>query len=448
GYIVLGDGERAINLISAGLDLDNLMLSITEPQTQAATNRNIPGPLAATYYFRLSFKAADRTLTLRYGTNTTDPYPGPQVLVKDSAASPWRQDVAIGTNYLRTECLRSFTFTTDKHTNALNPPVNLLLAGTTTLSNAYPITVNVWIRNDTTCVWTATSPGSVEFDPGPGLNLAAARFLFDHVDRVTGVHHLFCAFGSQARIVRGAYNAATGLIDWDAAPELTASERVVSGGELNGFLYVGIASDGNPNNLDGGLFWREDGTNAQWHFVYEWPKNYDLEFQDVRGFTALPHPKGFGYDIGLVGLSGLGIISRIDPIGGDPRNGHRITQELDMRQFLGDEWRDGVPIEFEANVAYNDMPELMDPATGKPVRIMGMDVHHPDEYDTPEGNCAWYLIRHLDATYELGRVIDPTNTPPGPFLRSCRAERASPFPEEAGRVVYLGGFDAATNYPP
>jgi hypothetical protein len=555
GFVVLSDGQSATNFIRAGQDLDSLTLSIAENPPPTNSSQSISGPLAATYYFQLSFKAATRTLRLRFGTNTTvvyyapvavthvlsgnygdlrfagyylqsqaltlfspinlytspeargsspswarlktrsdysagtydsngnfmggtelmslvvhkgrlfagvgywndevfiggtnDPFPGPQVLVKDSATSLWRQDAAFGTNYLRTESLRSFTFTTDKNGATLNPPVTLLLAGTTTISTNYPVTVNVFVRNDTTNGWTATSAGIVKdpTGPRPGIpNLAAARCLFDHVDRVTGIHHVFCAFGSRAEIVRGGYNRDTGLIDWDSTNELTGSDRVVSGGELNGFLYVGIASDGNPNNTDGGLFWREDGTNAQWHFIYEWPRNYDRQYQDVRGFTALAHPKGFGYQVGLVGLSGLGIISLIDPLGGDPRNGHRITEELNIRQFLGDAWRDGVPTEFEANVAYNDMPELLDAATGKPVRIMGMDVRHPNGTNSVEGQSAWYLIRHLDATYELGQAPGPNYPELGRFLRSCRAERASPFPGEEG-VVYLGGYDSDTLYP-
>ncbi len=59
----------------------------------------------------------------------TGPWTGAQVVVKDSAESPWRVDVSFGTNYLRTEALAQLTLTTDGSGNRLVPPVPLLVAG-------------------------------------------------------------------------------------------------------------------------------------------------------------------------------------------------------------------------------------------------------------------------------------------------------------------------------
>ncbi|RME90514.1 MAG: hypothetical protein D6766_13170, partial [Verrucomicrobia bacterium] len=338
----------------------------------------------------------------RWKGPSDDPFPGPQVLVKDAADAPWRQDVAFGTNHLRVESLRSLTLTTDKTGAPLDPPVTLLLAGTTTLPEEapFPRDVHVFVRNDATGDWIQTSPGSV-------LNgLAAARYLCDHVDRVTGIHHVFCAYGTEAKVVRGGYNPATGAIDWEPQVELSSPGRLVSGGDCNGWLYMCVWPDGDPHNENGGLFWREDGPNPKWHFAYEWPRNEERLYQDVRGFTALPHPRGFDHDIALVTLTGLGTISCIDPIGGDRRNGHIVTEELNIQQFLGDFWNDGVPIGFNTIAAYNDMPEAPDPATGEPINFLGLYVNHPNGPGTPEGNSAWYLVRHRDATYEWAQIID------------------------------------------
>jgi hypothetical protein len=382
---------------------------------------------------------------LFFGAGSPDPHPGPQVLVKDAWSAPWRQDVAFGQHFLRIENLRSATFSTDKNGTPLNPPVTLLLAGTGELSTIGPQRRPVvWIRNDTSGAWTPTYPGL------PSTGSQTTRTLIEHVDSVTGVHHIFCGFGgANNRFVRGGYNAATGLIDWEAAtPELSGTERMLSAGECNGVLYACIGSNGIEGDNIGGIFWREDGPNPQWHFVYEW-KDTGQQNPDVRGFTAVPHPKGFGYEVALVTLEAYGSVFCIDPIGGYPRNGHTVTEELSIQTFLGDEWNGGASIGFPTLSAYNDMPELIHPGTGQPVRFIGVAVTHPLGYGTQEGNSTYYLLRHLDARYEWGRVFDPAfplpnNNGTEHGLRATRAARLSPFPEDGGRVLYFSGFDAAS----
>jgi hypothetical protein len=300
----------------------------------------------------------------------------------------------------------------------------------------------VWIRNDTTGTWPPTYPAA----PSRGGN--TTRTIVDHVDTVTGIHHVFVGFGGASnRFVRGGYNATTGLIDWEIdAPELTGSERMLSAGECNGVLYACIGSNGTEGDNVGGIFWRQDGSPPQWHFVCEWPTN--SANPDIRGFTAVPHPKGFDYDVALVTLESYGKVYCIDPIGGDPRNGHIVTEELNIQTFLGDDWYGGASIGFPTLSAYNDMPELIHPGTKQPVNLIGVAVKHPDSYGTEKGNSSYYLIRHRDATYEWGRVFDPAEPLPNNDadehgLRATRASRLSPFPEDCGRVIFFSGFDAA-----
>jgi hypothetical protein len=381
-----------------------------------------------------------------FGAGTSDPHPGPQVLVKEAWNAPWKQDVAFGANHLRVECLRSFTLTTDKHGVPLNPPVTVLLAGSGEMTGS-PRRAVVFVRNDTNGVWTATYPGSV------ASGTPSTRMLFDHVDRAlpTPVHHVFCGYGgADNTVVQGAYNTATGLIDWESAtPELSGSERMLSAGECNGVLYACIGGNGVEGDNVGGVFWREDGPSPQWNFFHEWPVND--KNPDIRGFTAVPHPKGFGYDVALVTLESFGKVFCIDPIGGDPRNGHTVTEELSIQTFLGDEWNGGASIGFPSLSAYNDMPEVIHPGTGKPVNLIGLGVGYPAPANTPERNSAYYLIRHRDATYEWGRVFDPNFPVPNPTaggLRATRAARLSPFAEDAGRVLFFSGFDAASQTGP
>jgi len=381
-----------------------------------------------------------------FGRGSPDPHPGPQVLVKDAWNVPWRQDVAFGANHLRVECLRSIALTTDKKGVPLNPPVTLLLAGSGELTGS-PRRATVFVRNDTNGYWTATYPGSATFGS------ATTRMIFDHVDHAlhTPVHYVFCSYGGASNtLVRGAYNAATELIDWEsAAPELSGSERMLSAGECNGLLYACIGSNGIEGDDIGGVFWRADGLSPQWHFVYEWPVNDKAP--DIRGFTAVPHPQGFGYQVAMVTLESFGKVYCIDPIGGDPRNGHIVTEELNIQSFLGDQWNNGASIGFPTLSAYNDMPEVPDPATGEPVNLIGLGVGYPAPDNTPERNSAYYLIRHRNATYEWGRVFDPAFPLPNPYAGGLRATRAmclSPFPEDAGGVLFFGGFDAASRTGP
>jgi hypothetical protein len=299
----------------------------------------------------------------------------------------------------------------------------------------------VWVRNDTNGTWTPTYPGPAS------TGSKSTRTIVTHVDKVTGIHHVFCGYGdANNRFVRGGYNAGTGLIDWESTAELSGSERMLSAGVCNGVLYACTGSEGNLTNNIGGVFWREDGPVPKWNFVYEWPTN--TRNPDIRGFTAVPHPKGLGYDVAIVTLESFGKVYCIDPLGGDPRNGHTVTEELDIPQFFGDQWNNGASIGFPALSAYNDMPELTDPATGEPVRAIGVAVEHPLGYGTPEGNSTYYLLRHRDATYEWGKVFDPAEPLPNNDadehgLRATRAMRVSPFSEDQGRVIYFGGFDAA-----
>jgi hypothetical protein len=140
----------------------------------------------------------------------------------------------------------------------------------------------------------------------------------------------------------------------------------------------------------------------------------------------------------------------IDPIGGDPRNGHSITEELDIKGFLGDEWNGGARLTGPSLSAYNDMPEVIHPGTGKPVNLIGLANEHPAGRGTPETSSSYYLVRHRDATYEWGRIFDPAFPLPNPVgdgLRATRAVCLSPFPEDRGRVVFFGGFDAGGGDP-
>ena len=354
----------------------------------------------------------------------TDPTPGPQILVKDAFDAPWKVDFSFGTGYLRVDGMRSVTFTTDRLGNGLNPPVTMLMAAVSDVSP--PQETTVWTRAENTNVWTKTTLGS-------GLY---ARMIFDHKDKVTGIHHVFAADESSA-LYRGGYDAtAPGRLVWHPVPEITGPQRMLSAAVANGDLYLGVATDGNPTNNYGGIFKRVDGASPSWQFVYEWPRTGTLDLgSNLRGLTAIPDPNGGGHQVLIGVLENLKQIVRIDPM-----NGNSVTVELDLEAYFDGKWGSGAIFYY---AAYNDMLPITDPKTGEPQHLIGVWARHPDATNTRNFNNTWYLIRHANGTYEHTQVIDPAIPIPAyPGLWAVRTIVPSPFPQETGRVLYLGGADA------
>jgi len=96
------------------------------------------------------------------------------------------------------------------------------------------------------------------------------------------------------------------------------------------------------------------------------------------------------------------------------------------------------------------MRPLKDPATRRTVHILGVEGRiergGKDQEYRPDTFFGWYaggsyLIRESDQTYRL-KEINGRWAPGKPKLVAPRAYAVSPFPEDAGKVVYFGGFDA------
>lgn len=94
-----------------------------------------------------------------------------------------------------------------------------------------------------------------------------------------------------------------------------------------------------------------------------------------------------------------------------------------------------------AAAAYNRFTPFTDPDTGERVWLCGTWVSLQNN-TTPPNNGAFYLIRHRDGSYHHGYINDPLHPiPAGQQLTGCRDIEPSPFPEDAGRVLYFCGYD-------
>jgi hypothetical protein len=253
--------------------------------------------------------------------------------------------------------------------------------------------------------------------------------------------------------VRGAYApTAPGRSRWSATPDGTGpggtgfALRALAGANANGSAYIGVnVSSAMPGK--GGLFRRVDGAGTpsnQWQLVYEWPLpvgQQDSTRSGMRGMLGIPNTSGIGEV--LLGCREVpGVIDRIDPAAG-----HSVVTEFNLDTFLTAAWGsyNGTVINPD-----NNLIRVPHPDTGEPFVFATLGSLHPDRsatYQGPStelGDSAWYVVRKNDASYRLGRIFDPAYPHPIPDwgLRTARSMCASPFPEDAGRVIYAAGYEA------
>ena len=374
----------------------------------------------------------------------------PKILVKKSAHGPWELDFEAGSEFVRLGSLHSVTFTTDAQGHKLDRPVSVLIAGTGAW-RSQPTGVVVFSRNDGTGKWTKSVLSPNRWNRERTNHTTEVRCIFDHIDRVTGVHYVF-AGSATGRLFRGVYDRSqAGLIAWDAEPELgDLVGHFLCAAEADGVQYVGVAYGPTKEDVrqvterpvqDHGLFRRVDGPDAHWECVpvpeWEDPQQAgrSLRTAQLRGMTAVPSPDGTHEDLLIAWDSRDAVIERIDPT-----NGHHATVELDVRGYLAEHWGRHMGI---STFAYNDMLPVKDPRTGQQAWLIGLWVVYPEGEGNELGKSSWYLVRYADGEYRYGRIWDPgnplTDSPYG--LRGCRSIRPSPFPEEAGKVWYFCGFD-------
>jgi hypothetical protein len=350
----------------------------------------------------------------------SDPRPGAQILVRDGPSAPWRLDRSFP-RVLRMDNLQSFTFTTDGRGKRITP-VSLLLAAPGGAANG---DVSVWSRDDSTGVWTAMVLAKLN-------RKEEVRALGFHHDSVTGVDDVFAGAGVQSGagigIFRGVYDpTAPGRIRWDSTPEFTNYQgRPTAFAEADGVLHV--------TSL-GAMYRRVDGPDPSWVQVFSYDRPLIPSNSGLRGLTAIPNPSGHGQLL-LVSLEGrAGRIYRIDPA----RN-YKAVVELDIVGFLRQQWKTQRPLYVIA--AYNDMLMVTDPPSGQPAVLIGLYAHDPQP---GKETSAWYLVRHSDAGYELHEIpaiLESRRS--NPALLAVRAIAVSPFPADAGHVIYFGGYDCAS----
>jgi hypothetical protein len=274
--------------------------------------------------------------------------------------------------------------------------------------------------------------------------LPQIRSFGSHRDRSTGIDLVFAGEDPHG-IFSGGYDAAVpDRIRWGSAPELDISSistsafpglagrlRVSSFTECNGQLYAAVGQQ---------IYERSDGSRPSWRLVYTNPYPGRSE-TGLRGLTAVPSPSSGGEAL-LAAVEGdAARIIRVDP-----KDGSEVP-ELDLRDFLGSQWRTrpGYVI-----AAYNDMTKVRDPQRGD-LLLIGLEAFIPARSLAPAGHRiidvgygrldagGWYLVRYSSGRYELRQMTPAADL--GRALVATRSIRVSPFPND-GSVLYFAGYDA------
>jgi hypothetical protein len=377
--------------------------------------------------------------------------PGAQVLRLDSPTGSWVEDkdfnqLIPGTtnkNYQAISILGTAHF---DHDSARNPiaPVDVLMAGFWSLGQEHGLTIfekTVLTRSiGAKGTWTKIN---LVAPPQPD---GQVRSFASYKDSVTHVEMAF-AGGDSYGIFSGAFNSATGVIQWGATGEAGTAElscppswvchRVMSFALCGGKFYASIFD---------AIVVRTDGANPSWRKFYQYSgPALPTGSSGFRGLTCVPNLNGEGSML-IASLEGPGDIYDI------PVNGSQPTIELNTSNYLSSQLgtRVGWPVpagQPPVTAAFNNM--IVYPQSGStscPDLLIGLSAYtgqyvnaYKDYYPT-----ALFLVRHCNGFYHLRKIIDPSVTP-APPLRATRALAPSEFSGDPAGTLYSGGYAPVTS---
>jgi hypothetical protein len=367
-----------------------------------------------------------------------------QVLMLDTPEGEWEVDLEMGPFHLRPEILKSVTFTTDGEGNVLEKPIDLLLAGTYS-PGLVDVDIHLFVRDDETATWQKSTVHTCK-RPGK-LGTLSVRDIHVYRDKVTGVDRIFITIGVLG-VFSGVYDAGVpGSIRWTAESESgPVRVRPLAIIEANGSLLFSTGAR---------IYRRRDGLAPTYEVVHDLsdivPGKVHPAVGGIRGLSAIPNPEGAGESLLFVlgeGGRSQGCIYRLDP---DGDGGYTRTREACLGELMS-AYLDDSSVHYVL-AGYNDIPSIVDPATGETVQLIGFESSigverfHTTQRKKGRGYYAGAVfgIRDANGKVRLSEV-NGSCTPAKPVLVAARAIAPSPFGEDNGDVLYFGGHDC--NFAP
>ncbi len=360
-----------------------------------------------------------------------DPSSGPQILVLDSRDGHWRQEAAFPQRnpstgkylYRRPSSMGVIEFHMDGAGNKLDPPAQMLVVGVDGLYGG---------------VYTQKAPGVWEDASYPfstPLRTFAVR-----VDPVSGIEKLYVGAGrGETGIREGAIYSAVfdptipGRLRWNPSPEFAGfPNRVLSMAECNQQLFFSAKPS----------IFGQNAASGAWSSFYDHPlAGFDASkyASGFRALTCIADPARPDERSLLTAFEGRpGQIMRFDFHDG------KVVTELIVQDFLksvlGEDWFYNTRPGGDFITAYNDMPVVQ--SSSGAVRLLGL---LPGKR-LPSCKSVFFLSRQENQghpAYQLHEVAPL----PSQYHRSdsdlwaVRTIAVSPFPEDQGKVLYLGGYD-------
>lgn len=369
-----------------------------------------------------------------------------QVLRLSGPKEAWTVDLDLGPQHLRTELLKSVTFTLDAQGRPLPAPETLLIAAT--YVGAGRGGVDVFVRNDETGSWTKTK--LISGNTGKSGEDNSVRAAAVYRDRVTGREQLFISVGVLG-LFAGQYAPwQPGRIKWAERPEFgpTSGTRILAVIEANDSLFL---SDGTK------VYRRVDGPKPSYLEVADMSDEVSPGVSrqslsavgGIRALTAIPGPVQGKQSLIFMWAPGgksRGCITRLDPWpDGSYARAHEACLANLVRRYLG------MPISFTAG-AYNTFMPLRDPRSNELLHIIGLESFIPgrslvhltahNQRNAQGGMYAgsMYALRDAQGRWRIGEV-NGKYQPGLPELVSVYTYALSPFGEADPQTIYLGGYD-------
>ncbi|MBC7922470.1 MAG: T9SS type A sorting domain-containing protein [Ferruginibacter sp.] len=356
-------------------------------------------------------------------TNKSLPVSGCQILSLASPTAQWKEEIEFPGS-LRLNSLKQFVFTRDHQGNALARPDTVLLANPGNEDGR----LIVYLRDDTKNTWLKDSITTYTY-PGADVSVRSSGL---HYDAKANRQYIFLGMKTTG-VLRGVYKPGLETkIEWTTTPELSVGQdfRVMGFTELNGVLYCGTSENGVAR-----IYRRNDSaTSPDWTLV--WMDDQGSKNGDIRGLSAVKNPNGAGQ---VLWFSWNGSARTWQP--GSTVAPVEFTYAPDLTQRLGTN-TSGVLAAYNDNILH-----WYDPVRRDSVHLIGFEVRYNNPGSRPNVD-RWsldgmYYARESSGgtvNYELKYILKNA-TPLTDTLLAVRTICASPFPAEAGNVLYAGGYD-------